>query len=239
MPPTRGIDSSRCAHVQSDANHFPSGRTIADDFLELPPRDQFADYYQQIQTPVALDTIKNKLRQNLYPTVSAVESDFKLMVANAKEYNLPKSDIVENAERIRKLVSNYMKTHNPAHETSASLPVEPKLTLTNGTRNGANVKQEHQTRPGSSKTRIHLPNLRRSETKPSEPPSEKRSSAVPSASAGEGEGEAVDAEDSGVIDANGNGNGSVVDRDFTGKSFEDAQRMIVKDLIDRKDGDGG
>jgi len=223
-----------------------SGRAIADAFLELPPRDQFVDYYQQIRMPIALDIIENKLRQNLYPTISTVESDFKQMVNNAKEYNEKGSDIYEDAERIRKLVYNYMKTHNPAyqdpdyHATATEL-VEPKLTLTNGKRGAAIIKQPQQNRPGGSKPKLSLVNSRRSETKQSEPPSERKSSAAPSASAGDGEDEVMEAQGSGSNEGNvdGSRNGHLVDRDFTGKSFEDAQRMIVKDLIERKDGDGG
>lgn len=220
------------------ANELTSGRPIADAFLELPPREHFVDYYQQIRMPIALDTIENKLKQNAYPSISAIESDFKRMVHNAKEYNEPKSEIVDNAERIRKLVYNYMRIHNPAYsdENYAAEPTpfpEPRLTLTNGAHNGENVKREHQTRPGSSKTKLSLHNPRRSETKQSEPPSERKPSAAPSASAAEED------ESAGQDYSNGNGNSTVKDRDFTGKSFEEAQRMILEDLIHHKDGEGG
>lgn len=209
--------------------------------MELPPRDQFADYYQQIRMPIALDTIENKLRQNQYASISAIESDFRRMVQNAKDYNLPKSDIYEDSERIRKLVYNFMKQHNPAYEkepgyTAQPTPLpEPRLTLTNGTHNSAHVKQEQQTRPGSSKTRISLVNHRRSEAKISEPPSERKSSAAPSATPDEDEEETADAQagDNRV----GNSDGSPVNRDFTGETFEDAQRIIIRDLIHRKDGE--
>lgn len=189
--------------------------------------------------PLALDVIENKLRKNEYPTISAIEGDFKRMVLNAKEYNQPKSDIFEDAERIRKLVYNFMKIHNPAYKdpsykAGATEFPEPKLTLTNGGNNSTNVKQEHQSRPENSKPRINLVN-KRAEPKVSEPRSERKSSAAPSASAGEGEEADVGTEGHGTS----NGNEEVIDRDFTGKSFEDAQRMIVKDLIARKDGDGG
>lgn len=189
--------------------------------------------------PLALDVIENKIRNNQYPTISAIEADFRRMVLNAKEYNQAKSDIFEDAERIRKLVYNFMKIHNPAHKdpnyrVEATEIPEPKLTLTNGAHNGANVKQEHQARSEGSKTRLNLVN-RRADTKVSEAPSERKSSAAPSASAGEGEEEVTATQ---VTDV-GYSNGHVIDRDFTGKSFEDAQRTIVQDLIARKDGDGG
>jgi hypothetical protein len=44
-----------------------------------------------------------------------VESDLKRMVKNAKDYNDRNSSIFADAERIRKLLSNFMVKHNPAY----------------------------------------------------------------------------------------------------------------------------
>jgi hypothetical protein len=135
---------------------------------------------------------------------------------------MPKSDIYEDAERIRKLVYNYMRIHNPAYEdtTYQAFPTpipETKLTLTNGGAHPAdNVKAEPRSRGGSSKPRA-------AEPKASEPPSERKSSAAPSASVGEGE-EQADADADADVDDAGNG-------DFTGKTFQEAQQMIVAELI--------
>lgn len=38
------------------------------------------------------------------------------MVQNAKEYNMPKSPIVNDAERVRKMAFNFMKQNNPAYK---------------------------------------------------------------------------------------------------------------------------
>ena len=38
------------------------------------------------------------------------------MINNAKDFNNPGSVIFEDAERIRKLVFNFMKVHNPAYK---------------------------------------------------------------------------------------------------------------------------
>ena len=45
-----------------------------------------------------------------------LESDLKRMVQNAKDYNSSKSEVFEDAERIRKALSNFMPKHNPAYQ---------------------------------------------------------------------------------------------------------------------------
>lgn len=56
-----------------------------------------------------------KLEALQYENMTALESDLKRMVQNAKEYNATGSRIYEDAERIRKAISNFMPKHNPAY----------------------------------------------------------------------------------------------------------------------------
>lgn len=42
--------------------------------------------------------------------------DFKVLIANAKEFNERSSGIFEDAERIRKAISNYMPRYNPRYK---------------------------------------------------------------------------------------------------------------------------
>ena len=64
---------------------------------------------------MSLDMIENKLLQYQYPDMERLESDLKRLVQNAKEYNSTKSEVYEDAERIRKALSNFMPRHNPAY----------------------------------------------------------------------------------------------------------------------------
>lgn len=193
--------------------HEYRGRSISGAFQELPPPDEYADYYQRIQLPVSLDTVAEKVKRNAYPTVTTLESDLKRMIQNAKEYNMPKSEVYEDAERIRKLMYNFMKVNNPQYAidstyTAFPTPIPPtttKIHLTNGNHNGDQIKNEPASRDASVKPRISLA------PKASEPPSERMSSVAYSAVTGDGHlGE---------------------DMDFTGKSFQEAQEMIVGELL--------
>lgn len=67
--------------------------------------------------PIALDTIEEKLERREFPNLTALESYFKRMVQNAKDYNEPSSEIAADAERLRKALSNYMSKTNPAYKT--------------------------------------------------------------------------------------------------------------------------
>jgi hypothetical protein len=94
-----------------------SGRLISTNFLTLPSKRQLPDYYKVIKMPIAFDTIEAKLNRREFPNLTSLESYFKRMISNAKEYNEKGSEIAEDAERFRKALSNFMVRHNPAYKT--------------------------------------------------------------------------------------------------------------------------
>ncbi len=59
--------------------------------------------------------IEQRLQNFEYENLEGLESDLKRMVQNAKDYNNSKSSIFEDAERMRKALSNFMPKHNPAY----------------------------------------------------------------------------------------------------------------------------
>ncbi|RMZ83470.1 hypothetical protein DV737_g1597, partial [Chaetothyriales sp. CBS 132003] len=93
-----------------------NGRGIVGAFLDLPDRNEYPDYYQQIVMPLSVTMIEAKLNQGRYHTMTEFESDLKRVVQNAKDYNDSRSEIFQDAERIRKALSNFMPKHNPAYE---------------------------------------------------------------------------------------------------------------------------
>ncbi|EXJ88614.1 hypothetical protein A1O1_05544 [Capronia coronata CBS 617.96] len=92
-----------------------NGRNVAVHFIDLPSKTDYPDYYQQIAMPLSLNMIEQKLENLEYDTMEQLESDLKRMVQNAKDYNHSRSPIFEDAERIRKALSNFMPKHNPAY----------------------------------------------------------------------------------------------------------------------------
>ncbi|KAK4550171.1 hypothetical protein LTR36_003138 [Oleoguttula mirabilis] len=202
-----------------------TGRSIVTQFLTLPPRDELPDYYDFTKLPVAIDTIEKKLQRNAYPTMTTLESDFKRMVQNAKDYNAPKSDIYEDAERVRKLVYNWMKLKNPAYTEDpnyASFPTP--IPQGNGApaENGAPEDAEDDTEPPQAMPQAIEPPKRATAPKSSEAPSDRKVSVAPSATTGDGED---------GVEAGG-------DLDFMGLSFQEAQQKMVSHLLHNTDDEG-
>ncbi|KAL2257528.1 hypothetical protein VTK26DRAFT_9516 [Humicola hyalothermophila] len=109
-----------------------SGRLVASYFENLLPRETNKEYYQRIRMPISLKIIERKLHNQDFKNLSELESYFKRMVTNAKEFYPKNSEIFEDAERVRKALSNYMTKTNPAYKTipgyscqAAPIPDEP------------------------------------------------------------------------------------------------------------------
>jgi hypothetical protein len=130
------------------------------------------------------------------------------MVQNAKDYNDTKSEIYEDAERIRKHVYNYMKAHNPAYiadpnYASFATPIpKPSERRPNGISSGHDANARASATP-SRPTKSKAPSS-------SEPPDRKSSVA---ANAKEEDGEV----------------------NFNGLSFQEAQFAIIDTLLKTTD----
>ncbi|KAM3620772.1 uncharacterized protein V6R79_001794 [Siganus canaliculatus] len=77
------------------------GQLISEPFLQLPSRKDYPDYYHQINQPICLHQIKNKMKNNEYESVEHVDSDLTLMFENAKRYNVPHSSIYKRALKLQ------------------------------------------------------------------------------------------------------------------------------------------
>lgn len=93
-----------------------SGRLVASYFETLIPRETNKEYYDRIRMPISLQVIERKLHNQDFRNLSELESFFKRMVTNAKEFYPKNSEIFEDAERVRKALSNYMTKTNPAYK---------------------------------------------------------------------------------------------------------------------------
>lgn len=201
-----------------------SGRLIATEFLALPDRDDLPEYYDIVKLPVALDTIEKKLKRNAYPTVTTVESDFKRLIQNAKDFNDPKSEIYEDAERIRKLVFNFMKVHNPAYKEDSkysafptALPKAGSVPEQNGVKDEESEDGAPEARESTAKSKQAATAVARSSQQP-----DRKASAAPSGTTGEVDGEGEEEDE---------GDPSGENIDLTGKTFQEAQQMIIAYLL--------
>ena len=131
------------------------------------------------------------------------------MIQNAKDYNEKGSDIHNDAEKIRKNISNHMRKVNPAYEDGSGYQATP-TPIPNSAAAGIKIERtpsKHVT-PSTTvddkkKTTLKLNGPRSAKVEPS------RASSTPAAQ---------DAED----DRGG----------FAKLSFQKAQEQLVKDIID-------
>lgn len=68
--------------------------------------------------PISLKIIERKLHNQDFQNMSELEGYFKRMVTNAKEFYPKNSEVFEDAERVRKALSNYMTKTNPAYKVT-------------------------------------------------------------------------------------------------------------------------
>lgn len=83
-----------CVSIHAD---FCSGRLIASDFIELPSRKRYPDYFVTIKKPIAFDMISARLENDEYDDIEALKADITLMTSNAKKYNVKESSIFQDA----------------------------------------------------------------------------------------------------------------------------------------------
>lgn len=167
-----------------------------------------------------MESIEQKLKDNEYATVSAIESDFKRLVQNAKDFNDPGSVIYEDAERMRKLVFNYMKQHNPAYKDDPKyIAVSTPLPQATNTKSLPNGTRKVESEAGDTESRQPREKPKRAATEQSE----RKSSQAPSATTGE----AGDEDD----DDGGDDEKVEDDLDFTGMTFQAAQQAIIAYLL--------
>ncbi|KAF1840562.1 Bromodomain-containing protein [Cucurbitaria berberidis CBS 394.84] len=195
-----------------------TGRPIAGHFLTLPNKSELPDYYVHIKLPIAIDTIEDKLNNGGYTSLAQVESDCKRLVNNAKAYNDKKSLIYEDAERLRKTASNWMVKHNPAYRDNNYVAVATPVPGEDNSLPGKPIP-----RIASTPRAVHTPVATPDTTERPRRAAAAAQSATPAPSKLRQSASAALEED----DDN---------PDFTGKTFQQAQEQILREIIDYEDG---
>ncbi|KAH9923634.1 Bromodomain-containing protein [Fomitopsis serialis] len=95
------------------------GRSLSVDFMRLPSKRQYPDYYVQIKRPIALDDIKAQLDALAYASFTDVKHDLEACFRNAKRYNIKESQIFQDAKTLHKLVKKeYAKMTGTTEEAA-------------------------------------------------------------------------------------------------------------------------
>lgn len=102
-----------------------SGRLIATYFEKLLPKEENKEYYKQIRMPISLELIERKLNDHEFSNLSELESFVKRMIQNAKDFYDKKTEVYDDAERVRKTLSNFMTKNNPAYKLVSGYSAVP------------------------------------------------------------------------------------------------------------------
>ncbi|KZT30772.1 Bromodomain-containing protein [Neolentinus lepideus HHB14362 ss-1] len=126
------------------------GRILSLDFMRLPSKRQYPDYYQLIKRPIALDEIKAQLQRGGYQSLELVRADLEQLFVNAKKYNIRESQIWKDAKTLHKLVKKeYAKVTGTMEEEPADAGEKPQ-----GMAEGSDIE-------GDKKSKTKVPNMNR------------------------------------------------------------------------------
>ncbi|OAA62119.1 Bromodomain protein [Cordyceps fumosorosea ARSEF 2679] len=121
-----------------------SGRLIATYFEKLIPRQGNAEYYKKTRMPISLEIVEGKLEKGEFQNLAELESYFKRMITNAKEFYPRSSSVFDDAERFRKALSNYMTKNNPAYSKRGYQAIATPLPEEDAEAEGDEDDQEDQ-----------------------------------------------------------------------------------------------
>ncbi|TBU43114.1 SNF2 family N-terminal domain-containing protein [Dichomitus squalens] len=109
-----------------------TGRRRSDLFRELPDRREYPDYYQLIQQPIALSTIRKRISSHYYKNVLDFREDMRLMFNNARTYNQEGSWVYVDAEEMEKVFDAAFAKHI----VGSGLPGAPSGSAAGGSSGG-------------------------------------------------------------------------------------------------------
>ncbi|OLL23852.1 E3 ubiquitin-protein ligase UHRF1 [Neolecta irregularis DAH-3] len=98
----RILDTLFCRTYANIAISFlePVGKAFIRPSINPVDRDEYPDYYEEIQKPIDLGLVQNRLASRVYNCPQEFYDDLALMFANCHYYNMEGSDIVQDATRL-------------------------------------------------------------------------------------------------------------------------------------------
>ena len=80
------------------------------------PRDDFPEYYEQIEHPMDYGTMKKKLENGEYRSAQAMQKDFVLVMQNCLKFNAADSEIVQEARHQALMRPNLLRAAAMEHD---------------------------------------------------------------------------------------------------------------------------
>jgi len=94
----------------ANATRGRNKRRLAQLFLQLPRSSEAPDYYQTIESPIAIAQMREKLKGGGY-SLAQLDEDVALMVRNAHTYNDPASQVYQDASTLLEVYKEARSRH--------------------------------------------------------------------------------------------------------------------------------
>lgn len=103
-----------------------TNRSLILAFMSLPSRKGIPGYYTVIAKPIAMNKIRDRIEKKLYPNLSTIIDDFKLMFENCKFFNEDGSQIYEDVIALeQQLFKRYEELKGTAEPTPTPIKQSP------------------------------------------------------------------------------------------------------------------
>ena len=100
-------------------------RRLSEIFLEKPPREQYPDYYELIEKPIAINDILRKCRGKMYTDLHEFRDDWNLMFGNAKKFNGEGSWVVADGQSLLRELDRVLKKNGFSDDVPKAKPPKP------------------------------------------------------------------------------------------------------------------
>ncbi|PPR01936.1 hypothetical protein CVT24_001275 [Panaeolus cyanescens] len=102
---------SRLAKIRVDklvAKTDASGRKLSDEFMQLPSRKLWPQYYKEIKHPQCFDNVYKKIKRKEYRSAAEFAADTELIFSNATTFNQEYTQIWNDAVTLREYFKQLM-----------------------------------------------------------------------------------------------------------------------------------
>ncbi|GAM86897.1 hypothetical protein ANO11243_049180 [Dothideomycetidae sp. 11243] len=90
-------------------------RGIIDPFIELPPKNDYPDYYQLIKQPICMEQIGKKINKKQYQSLKEFRADIGLLCSNCRQYNEDGSILFQDANLIEETCLRKIREESDKH----------------------------------------------------------------------------------------------------------------------------
>lgn len=118
-PPPRGRDKKQVRKASANQEKMKriwdaiatsrepeTGRQRSKLFMRLPSKKLYPDYFEIIKKPISLNNIKANIEKSGY-TAQLFKDEFNLIFDNAQHYNIPDSEVYQDAVFLQKLFAGH------------------------------------------------------------------------------------------------------------------------------------